>query len=471
MQFLRRAAVATALMLLAAVPTTAQNYRWDFNINGGGTWFTKMLDDEDIFDIDVNGDAFDRDIGDVKFGGNWIVGSQLGFWFSPNFGIRANGAYTSPSLSNSEDLVDDINIWNGTGDLMFRFKRPNRRWEGFEILPYIAGGLGATWVNPAGDRFVEVDNIDFITGDEDVIVVEGHSGVPIICGLLGCFGPDRPDFPGLDTLFTGERAFFLREAARFTGLVALGADFRVARAFAIRLEVGDRIWKAPIDEVAPVEDFERTVVRITEDVGNTIHQFYAIGGLNFLFGLERPKPVAVVPVPAPPPPPPPPPAPEAITVCVIDDRSEEGLQLLTAYRLRTNGDTVVVMNGDTMALANAVRPTMLATDADWYIRGAPLELGTGPQRVSYTPVGGARMIEPADLVYIGRVNGMPVYIDRASATGPLMNFGPTTDLSREISTNAEARAALQNVNVLYVPLQTVGCIFQGLQRQEEVRKK
>lgn len=469
MQFLRRAAVAIVLMLLATVPTAAQNYRWDFNVNGGWTGFTKSFDGNDIFVDDFDNDIF-GDFGNLKLGSSWIVGSQLGYWFLPWLGLRANGAYTDTDFGNGRNFADDINVWNGTGDLMFRFKRPRRNWEGLEFLPYAAGGLGATWINPAGDRFFEADNIDIDIID-DRIEVDGRSGVPIVCTINGCFGPDTPGFPGIGNPEVGQRTFFLREATRFTGLIALGTDVRVARNFAIRLEVGDRIWKAPINEVEQLEDFTRIVRRIGDNEGKTINQFYAIGGANFLFGLERPKPVAVVPVPAPPPPPPAPPAPEAITVCVLDDRSDEGLREVQAYRLRTNGDTVVVMNGDTVMLANAVRPTIVATDTDWYIRGAPLELGSGTTRISYTPVGGARMIEPEDLVYVGRMNGMPVYIDRASATGVLMNLGPMTDLSREVSQNSEVRTALQNVNVIYVPLQNVGCVFQGMQRQEEVRKR
>ena len=36
--------------------------------------------------------------------------------------------------------------------------------------------------------------------------------------------------------------------------------------------------------------------------------------------------------------------------------------------------------------------------------------------------------------------------------------------------NKELRNALADVKVLYVPLQSTGCVFQALQMQEQVRK-
>src|SRR5262245_2194821 len=113
MQVLRRAVVAMAFTLpLAALPLSAQFYKWDANVNGGYSWLTGNLfdrNDFDVFDDFIFEDPnfiFDRD-NDVSLGNGGTVGAQLGYWFSKRFGIRANFAYTDSDIERRNDLLFD----------------------------------------------------------------------------------------------------------------------------------------------------------------------------------------------------------------------------------------------------------------------------------------------------------------------------------------------------------------------------
>src|SRR5688572_11245749 len=128
MRMLGRVALATALMVPVVVaPVEAQRWRWDLGVNGGFSWYSGMLGSEDT----GLPDGSDRD--DVRFEAGPRVGAQLGFWFSPTLGLRFNGAYSERdvvdvSWNNEAEHFDNVNLWSGTADLMWRFKAPNEDW-------------------------------------------------------------------------------------------------------------------------------------------------------------------------------------------------------------------------------------------------------------------------------------------------------------------------------------------------------
>ncbi|HSL72606.1 MAG TPA: outer membrane beta-barrel protein, partial [Longimicrobiales bacterium] len=141
MKVLRNVVLAALLVPLATAPLSAQSWKWDIGINGGYSWFTKMLDAEEN---DIGGE-------DIKFNSGPLVGAQLGFWFTPNFGLRANARYGAPDVEASDvdtEFIQDVNLWGGTGDLLFRFMRPADEYTGMEFLPYVAVGAGLKWINP-----------------------------------------------------------------------------------------------------------------------------------------------------------------------------------------------------------------------------------------------------------------------------------------------------------------------------------
>jgi len=463
----RRAGIAAALILpLAAVPCAAQMNHWDFNVNGGWSATGRALNDADLLDNTDLGNNLG--LGSIGFNNDWIVGSQLGYWFNPWFGLRANFAYSDRGFSQGGlDLINNVNLWNGTGDLMVRFIRPRARFTKVEWLPYVALGAGAHWTNPAGHHFDAVD--DILVQDVGVITGRSRSGEPIVCFSGVCQGRDSPGFIGIgdSAALANSRTFFLADKSTFTGLGALGMDVRLTRAFALRLEAGDRIWQSPLYRGIQRDSF-LTVVGLGDRVGRTINEFYFTGGLNFLFGLVPPPTVSVVPAP-PPPPQPAPPSTEEVSVCLVDPSAPGGLRTVTATHDLSTNDTTINVNGRTQRLSEVTANVPVASGSTWFVQGQPLEIGTGANALKFVPLGGGRMIEANSLSYIGNVQGMPVYAD-ASTLGPVAGFTPGADLSQAVDQRPLIRQALMKIDVVYVPLQATGCTFQPMQMQAEVRK-
>ncbi len=426
------ALVSAFLLPLAAAPASAQSWRWDLSLGGGYAGFNNQLDAED-----VPGLGEDNDIG---FGSAPFLGAQLTFWPSTRFGIRANMTYMDTDFaSDNVTYFNHINLWSGTGDLMFRFRRPDEEFRRMEILPYLALGLGAKWINPAGpgETCIDVDE------DEDFECSPFESG---------------------------DARLAIAETSTLMGLVGLGADWRLSPRFALRTEIGDRIWDAPIHVLDEIEN-ETT----DEDVGGTVHEIYGQLGLAFLFGLQRPPVVAV----APPAPPAPTPVPEvrreAISVCVVDPTAPGGLRMQSATLIEGR-DTVVTIGGTDRPLRESVGNVMVASNADWYVRGQPLTMRVGGETVEFATYGSARVIEASDLAFLGTVNGVPVYADRDEVADVIDELNELnraragTDLGQILEENRELRDELDDVSVVYVPMYATGCVFQGVQRQEEVRK-
>ncbi|MEX0907537.1 MAG: outer membrane beta-barrel protein [Gemmatimonadota bacterium] len=454
-------AVTTSLMVpMVTAPAAAQNYRWDIGINGGGSWYSPMLDGE------ATGlpDGSDRD--EVMFKAGWLGGAQIGYWFRPNIGLRGNLTYSErPVVYDNEDLLeasqgtvnvfDDVNLWSGSLDLLWRFRQPNTEWSGRELLPYLALGLGGKWVNPGGDPF------DCVDGDES----------------WSCH-----PFTVTDGTTAGN-SFALGEKKVLMGLVGLGTDIRLAPNFALRLELNDRIYKPEIYAASPtITGNEVTLTDGDELVSDVVHEVGAQLGLHLLMGLDRPRVVTVAPPPAPAPAPVPaplpPPAPreEAITVCIVDPMTPTGLRTQSALYRVEQRDTVVMLNGTRVPLRESVGMVMVARDADWYVRGQPLTITIGDESVEYITYQGARQINATNLAYLGLVNGYPVYADRdevadvIDALDSVRQADRSRDLGEILDERADLRDEIEDVQYLYVPLQPTGCIFQPLQLMEQVRK-
>lgn len=481
MKVLRRAAVVAALALpMAAMPASAQRYHFDFGVNGGGSWYTPSLSGKDLGASSG---------GDIGFKPSWLVGTQFTWWSSPihvgpRFGLRLNGTYNDGKLQQkvangkNPTLFGDINMWSGSLDLMFGFKAPHETWSGMEVLPFLALGGGIKWTNPAGDAYSINDTAEKKSWD----------GFPITCNQGGCGGPSAIPPGGLSVGVTtptsraGQQAFFFGEANGPMGLIGLGTDIRLAPSFAIRLEVDDRLWKTPIVRAnAPTAGYPRTSTTADDKrVGKLVNEISLQAGLHMLFGLER---VAVVAVAAPPPPPPPPapapappPAPEerSVRVCVIDPSGSTGFRMVDAMYMPSTGDTLVMSNGSRVALRNTIGNVTVASNAQWFVQGQPLTLAIGPTgKAQFTTYGSSRMINGSDLSYLGTLNGVPVYADRDDVSmynDQLMSARSSGTELTTILTNKALSTGLDKLKVVYVPLQPTGCVFQAMQRVEEVRK-
>jgi hypothetical protein len=444
--------VLVAALAIGLVPATASAQRWavDWGINGGGSWYTESLQD----DVAAPEGA--------RFKGGWLLGSQLTFWPSGRLGIRANMTYTDrpmkldeanvPGLEEGNVLHGNVNLWSGSGDLLIRFREPNETWMGRETLPYIALGVGAKWVNPAGDSHV-------------------------------CTTPGESEGKQCAPVFPQNQTLAIAEASTLMGLVGLGADFRMSPSTSLRLEVNDRIYKPRVYQVNNVTSTTAAATS-EESVASMTHEVGAQLGLHFLFGLRTPPPVAVAPLPPPQPTPPPaqptpePPREDAITVCVIDPSATGGVRMQQATFRHTQRDTIVMVGGQAQPLRQVVGTgVMVARSADWFVRGEPLTVTVGREQIRYLPYQTATIIEPTRIVYLGNVNGFPIYADRdevADVITPLQTArGTRTDA--ELGTllaglTAEQRNIVQRSTFLYVPMDPYGCVFQPIQRQADVRK-
>jgi hypothetical protein len=483
MQVLRRAAVVAALALpMAALPASAQRYHFDFGVNGGGSWYTPSLGGSDLGATSG---------GDVGFKPSWLVGTQFTWWSSPihvgpRFGLRLNGTYNDGKLQQhvtsgtNPILFGDINMWSGSLDLMFGFKAPHETWSGMEVLPYLALGGGIKWTNPAGDTYTIND-----TGEN-----KSWNGFPFTCFNGGCSGPSTILPPpgginaGTSSTFTsraGQKAYYFGEANSPMALLGLGADVRLAPSFALRLEVSDRLWKAPIVQAnVPIAGYPLVTSTSSDKiVGKLVNEISLQAGLHMLFGLER---VAVVAVAPPPPPPPapapaPPPAPEerSVSVCVIDPSGNTGIRTVDAIYMPSTGDTLVLSNGSRVALRNTIGTVTTASNAQWFVQGQPLTLAIGPSgKAQFTTYGSSRMINASDLTYLGTLNGVPVYADRDDVSAyndQLMSARSSGTELTTILVNKALSTGLDKLKVVYVPLQPTGCVYQAMQRVEEVRKQ
>jgi len=420
--------LAVAFAVAAASPVAAQEYRFDIGVDGGFAYFTSSLTEDDGLPEDV------------QFGPGWIAGFEATGWITPRWGLRFDLGYTEKSLKQGDtellfededgDLMEDINMWDVAGSLVFRFAGPEPgEFLGLEVMPYISAGAGVKIFDPATD------------------------------GEFFGFLPTREP-PAVDSMFLAGKTML-------EGRAALGADFRVLPRLVIRAEVGDIFFDSPIYETAADD----------EDVGKVVHELYGTLGLAVPLGFIYPPPVAVAPPPPPPAPaPPPPPAEETVRVCVIDPMAPNGVQTVEAIYLVEQGDTVVVRNGQRVAIATAFGNVPVAPNQNWYIAGEPLVFEMDDARTEFVSYGGARVIPSGSLALLGWQNGVPVYADADDVADvreqweDMREEAAQNDLDDYLEQRDDLAEEFSEVQFVYVPMQPVGCVFQALQRVEEVRK-
>jgi len=424
-------------------PAAAQAWKWDWGVNVGYSFFTSSLGQDETGIADGAGSS-------VKFGSGGLVGTQLGVWFNPKLGLRLNGRYADRPVEAEDfanDVIEHVNLWAATADLMFRFKAPAPEFTHMEMLPYLALGAGARWHNGAGDGWE-------------------------------CNEPDSTY--NCSPFVTGSRGFALGEENEVAFLVGLGADWRLSRSLALRTELSDVLFKPQFHQTAgpPFPTGRTWVVPDGEVVAKMTHELGLQVGLQFLFGLEAVPVVAVAPPPAPPAPPvveTPTVRRESVSVCVIDPTATGGIRMQDAVVVEGR-DTVIVVNGSDRPFRESVGNVMVATNADWYVQGRPLTMTIGTGKAEFATYGTPRMVMGSDLAYLGTVNGYPVYADRDDVKDVIDELNDLRaaqagkDLGEILNQQKDLRTAMENVKVFYVPTAASGCVFQAVQRQEEVRK-
>jgi opacity protein-like surface antigen len=441
----------TAVVLPAfAAPASAQSWKWDLGFQAGYSFFTNSIKSDSL-----------GGTSQVKFENKPRFGGTLGYWFTDKVGVRANYKYMNGEVTEQNtdtELFGPVNLHSASGDLLFRFGAPNETWMGSEFLPYLALGVGAKWFNGRGDAFTCRDNVT----DE----------AP---AQWNCSPFEVAGNPNLVAL---------AEDKVIMGLVGLGADWRISPRMAITLEANDRMFRPPFARAVSAGGGNFDMPNGDHRISKLTHELGLDVGLKFLFGLATPAVVAVTPTPTvqqPPPPPPPvvtPPAPveNAIQVCVVDPTQPNGLRMQNAIYLPASGDTMVVMNGNRVRLSQSVGNVMVARNADWYVRGEPLQITVGKEKMSYGTESGAVQIDAGKLSYLGTVNGYPVYANKDEVADvnqallELRQANASRDLGNILDERKDLRGELDDVKYLYVPLQSTGCVFQTFRMIEQVKK-
>lgn len=442
--------IATLVLAFWTGPALAQSYWVDFGIYGGGSLHTSVLGADEGF----NG-------GDAKFNTGWLLGSQLVIWPSSRIGLRANGNFSERAFEADAEIAPTINLWSGSGDLMYRLKAPNESWQGSETLPFIAVGLGRKWVNPAGDAYTCYDR-----GNSEAWNCE-----PFVKGSSAT-----------NTFALGE----WKESLMF--LLGLGVDLRFSPRWLARIELNDRIYKPQIQTVSRfLGGSLYDVPDGTVNESRRAHEFSVSAGLSVALGMRGETMMAAPPPPPPPPArqaPPAPPAPPApappprvddISVCVADLAAPGGMRSVNAQFRHATSDTVVTQGGTARALRSTLGNVPTAANADWYVRGTPFVMTMGQYREEFVTYGQPSTPACNSLIYVGNVNGYPVYVnpnDIAAYRDALQTAvgGANGDLAAALARNNQLRTQFDAVRTIYIPLDAVGPRMQPLQRQEQVRK-
>lgn len=421
------AGLVAAVTLTAAIPVSAQQYRFDVGINGGYAYFTKSLTEGD------------HDVAeDVGFNDGWITGLQATGWLNDNWGVRLDFGYTEKVMRQGDDEghdLEDINLWDFAASAVYRFNAPAvGEFLGLETMPYVSAGIGAKNINVWGED--EYNRMSIVNG----------SGTP---------GSEPND------------EIFVRSKTNLEGRLALGADWRFMKNLIVRTELGDIMFDSPTYANAGDD----------EDIGKVVHELYGTVGLAVPFGFIIPPPVAVAP---PPPPPAPAPAPkpreENVSVCVIDPTSANGVSNVNAIYMVDQGDTLVVRNGQRVAIGSAYGNVAVAPDQNWYVAGQPLVFNIGNRRTEFVSYGGARVIPANSLALLGYQNGIAVYADADDVAdvqnqwNDMRRAQAQGNISEALAQRQELADEFREIEFLYVPMQPVGCVFQALQRVEQVQK-
>ena len=212
----------------------------------------------------------------IAFGTHWALGGTLSAWLGRWVALRANATYAKSSLVHSEDpfhepqprevfLDRDVRLLSASGELVFRPLGPRSRRLLFllPVVPYVAIGAGATWIDPLFGQ-----SCDESAGQ--------------LCG----------------TVFTSDTgAYVLDRRTVPTGLVAFGLDVPMHRFLGLRAELGNRVMRSPLSHVS--FDSNGDPVR-GERVDRVVHGPYARLGVRLFPGTDRtatrPPPDPVQPV-------------------------------------------------------------------------------------------------------------------------------------------------------------------------------
>lgn len=430
------AAVATAL---AVVPAHAQTGSGSLGL------FGSFMRGGELAELEVA----DEDVTELRLDDGFAGGASLEFWLGDarRWGFRADGSYADTGFDPVFEFAgtNDVNVWMGDANLMFRpWAAQQDRW----FLPFLSLGAGAMHWDVSDDLVGDIDPVDArISGDETEFAVTGSAG----------------------------------------------ADIFLTNSVSLRLEAKDYFnGESPYESTVAGDNFD----------GGHNWQFRA--GLNLFWGgrdevvepgfireepeVEETEPIVEV---EPEPEPEPEPVTETVTRCVVGE--DNHLTTVTATRYVETDRVVVERNGREVEFETAYPATgpRYVRGASWYVNDQPLSVRVGEEadrpeeeftrdeddvevtRLEFVRFGTASNMSADRLEYAGTVNGTPIYLEQgtldATTSTRLRNALQTQDdLETVLRDDAELAREFGEVETAYVAVEP-GCVFQPISLTSYVR--
>jgi hypothetical protein len=444
---LKGVAVSALAAAVLAMPAQSQTGRFGLEVHGG------FMRPADI----ANGPGTF-----VGFAEPAAVGGSLNLWMgsSRRWGLLASGSWSGKNHFETGLGNKFGEVTNAMADasLAMRLRTPTNDKR---FLPYLSLGLGAVMVNP-------------------------HNGQTFPTDLAVCSngGGSSCDYTPANIRLDQQHH------TDWAGVGAVGTDFFFTPSVALRLEAKDYYT----DEGAYRRLNTGTFV-------NGDHNLLFTGGLAFYMGrahVEEPgfvreepiivTPPPMTPAPAPAPAPvvvaPAPPAEESVTMCIVDPSNLQA-RTVSATRVISDNTVYVTQNGQRVLFENAYPATspIYVRGATWYMNDQPLVVdleaanskvtAADRNRLELVLFGSPMQRTANDLVFMGTINGTPVYASRTdvSALQPRLetHFSTTTDLTTILRSDADLAKDMGAVSTYYVAVEP-NCVFQPVSVTHFVRR-
>jgi len=434
--------VSTALIAMLALPVQAQTGSWALGLHAG------YMNPGDIAEGPQETLNFDETIG---------IGAGLDFWFGAarRWGLALEGTWTNWNEWDTNfggDFGHPTQMLQYDAALQFRLATPSNDTR---FLPFLSLGVGGVSVNPDDD----------LDSGFPAAFCDGGTGTSPEGGQTCDFTPADVR---LDTDSHNE----------FAIVGGIGTDIFLSPSVALHLEAKD-YWTndSPYQRLSSTE---------FHDGG---HNLLFNAGLSFYFGglaVEEPgfvreEPEVVV---QPEPEPEPEIVEETITICVV---GEDGFKLQTvqAIRIPARNEVLVDRNGRRVAFATVypTRTPLYVKNAPWYMNDQALVVDldeddvdvavTERTRLEFVRFGSPARRATTDLVFVGTINGTPVYATPADVapfrTRLETHLRTHTELDDIFEMEPELAVDFDEVNTLYVPVEP-DCVFQPVSTTHFVRR-
>lgn len=432
-RFIRCLAVTASAAFLIAVPAQAQTGSGSFGIHGA--WANP-------------GDHAEGPQESVGFDETFGPGAELEFWFgdSKRVGLGLQGSWAGWNEWDTDlrggDFGHPVDMYHYDASLQFRLTTPDLNTR---FVPFLSIGGGGITVNP---------------DDEDAF-----DGSPTF------------DFPEADVRLDTETH------TEWAVVGGLGADIFLNRSLALRLEAKD-YW-------TPDSPYLRLSNGEAHDGG---HNILLTAGLQFFWGAEGVQEPGFIqeepePEPEPMPEPEPEPVTERVMMCVVGDDGE--LETVEATRYVETDRLVVRRNGTEVSFNNAYPATSprYVRGASWYMNDEPvtvrlrttdtdvdvatdIDADTDISRLEFVRFGSPSTMSASGLMYVGSVNGSPVYVQRRDlgtmTTRLNTALANQDDLGVILRNDAELAREFSDLETFYMAVEP-GCVFQPVSLTTYVR--